>query len=63
MVLAQLMMKYKNILLSSDTQQVSNFDWYSNFVNGHVGFLMPLLIFCIDIMHSPIYWSSIGSNR
>ena len=56
------MMKYTNILLSSDTQEVSNFDWYFIY-NGHVGFLMPLLIFCIDIMHSPIYWSSIGSSR
>ena len=42
---------------SLDIHQVSLLNCYYNFDIGHVGSLIPLLVLCIDNMHSPIYWS------
>lgn len=38
------------------------FDWYYSVINGHVGYSKPMLLLCIDTVHSPIYQSNIGTN-
>ena len=38
------------------------FDWYYNFCTCGELFFIPLLMFIIDTMHSPIYQTSIGLN-
>ena len=46
------------------THQASIFGWYCNSDKiDRVHSLMPVLVLCMDTMHSPIYWSNIGAQN